>query len=301
MKEKFLRLTDVFRITNRTEENIRLKIAAGLINKYDKDGKKLSNPLQSTGFFKLSEVLKAYNIQDYESVQEEFVRKRKLPDSIIENIVPKSIVICNDLVELKRLLPQSIDTCISFFPYNPTIRNKPFKINPGQPSAIESHKKWMEEIIRVLSEKGNYLVHSTPENLPYYGVYLDKFMHFKYWLVNKIENHPGESFNLTPQRLLSVTSGTLFYLKTDKGFRINRVREIIHCEYCGENIKDYGGKKHLIHQNGAIISDVWKHISSPLGTYSDQLLTRLINLSCDASSNLLLAPFPGELHARYKA
>ncbi|MFW9853619.1 MAG: hypothetical protein ACFFFG_01065 [Candidatus Thorarchaeota archaeon] len=301
MKETFLKLTDVFRITNRTEENIRLKIAAGLINKYDRDGNKLSNPLQETGYFKLSEVLNVYNIQDYESVKQEFLKKRIQPDSVIENIIPESIVICNNLPKLKKLPSHSIDTCISFFPYDPRIRNKPYKTNPDRSYVIESHKEWIKEVTRILNERGNYLIHSTPELLPYYGVYLDKFMHFKYWLVSKAEILPPDHDDDVLKRLSSVTNGTLFYLKTDKGFRINRIRETFRCEYCGRNIKDYGGKKHLIHHNGAIISDVWKYISSPSGVFSDQLLARLINLSCDTDSKLLLTPFPGDLHARYRA
>ncbi|MFW9779453.1 MAG: hypothetical protein ACFFE8_11415, partial [Candidatus Heimdallarchaeota archaeon] len=281
--------------------NIRLKIAAGLINKYDKHGNKLSNPLQETGYFKLSEVLDVYNIQDYELVKQEFLRKRIRPDSVIENIIPESIVICNNLSEIKKLPSRSIDTCISFFPYDPRIRSKPYKIDPDRSNVIEPHKEWIKEVIRILNERGNYLIHSTPELLPYYGVYLDNFLHFKYWLVSKTETLPPDHNDEDSKRLSSVTNGTLFYLKTDKRFRINRIRETVRCEYCSRNIKDYGGKKHLIHHNGAIISDVWKYISSPLGEFSDQLLARLINLSCDADSKLLLAPFPGDLHARYRA
>lgn len=301
IKEKLLRLTDVFRITNRAEENIRIKIAAGLLNKYDKEGNKLTNPLQETGYFKLSEVLNVYNIQDYKAIQAEFVKKRQRPDSILEDVIPEVIVIINSLEELKRLPSQSVDTCISFFPYAPTIKNKSFKKSPNQPLAIESHQNWMKEVVRVLNNKGNYLVHSTPEYLPYYGIYLDKSMYFKYWLVNRIENPQQKDHEFNSRRLPNVTNGTLFYLKSDKGFQINRIRDKVHCEYCGRNIKDYGGKKHLIHQNGAIISDVWKNISSPVGAQSDQLLTRLINLSCNTSSKLLLAPISGDLHARYRA
>lgn len=37
------------------------------------------------------------------------------------------------------------------------------------------------------------------------------------------------------------------------------------------------------------------------GKPSDELISRLINLSCDNSSKLLIAPFRGELNERYKS
>ncbi|MFW9992962.1 MAG: DNA methyltransferase [Candidatus Odinarchaeota archaeon] len=294
--DKLIRLHDVFKVTNRTEENIRSKIESGLINKYDKHGTKLANPLQETGFFKLSEVLKAYNITDHEKVRKEFVRKRRKPDSILEDIAPSRITVINSLEELEGIPSESYDTCLSFFSYDLDLKKKPFTTKDRNELPIISHHQWMKEIVRILNKQGNFLIHSSPEHLPYYGVFLEECnMIFRCWIANRLENGVQSA-----KRLDAVTNGTLFYLKSNKNFRLNRIREITHCEYCRENIKDYGGKKLLIHDNGAIISDVWKNTISKGDQHSDELVRRLINLSCTDDSSLLLAPFRGELHERYR-
>ncbi|MHA2331736.1 MAG: hypothetical protein ACXAEU_06900 [Candidatus Hodarchaeales archaeon] len=295
-KDKLIRLQEVFRITNRTEENIRAKIETGLINKYDKHGKKLANPLQETGFFKLFEVLNAYGITDHEKTREEFIKKRLEVDSVIEDIIPAQVRIITSLDEFATIPDGSFDTCLSFFPYDLKLKTIAFsrKEDKHPLEQVRNHRSWMKEILRILDDHGNYLVHSTPELLPYYAVYLDKHATFKYWIVNKIE----DIFQSRDQ-LRSVTNGTLFYIKSSKNFRLNRIRETILCDYCGKNVKDYGGKKLLIHRHGSIISDVWKHITEIDGNPSDELIKRLINISCNEDSTLLLAPFRGELHDRY--
>ncbi len=68
----------------------------------------------------------------------------------------------------------------------------------------------------------------------------------------------------------------------------------MNCSFCNKPLKDYGGKKHLQHVDGMIISDVWHQVGLQNCIHSD-VLKRLIDLSCDSNSTLLLAPFDGEI------
>jgi site-specific DNA-methyltransferase (adenine-specific) len=53
--------------------------------------------------------------------------------------------------------------------------------------------------------------------------------------------------------------GALIFTKNN--LEVNKIR-IPHkfCKFCGEPLKDWGGKKHLMHPEGTMISDVWKHL-----------------------------------------
>ncbi len=84
-------------------------------------------------------------------------------------------------------------------------------------------------------------------------------------------------------------------------FRINKVRiPYRNCSHCYKPLKDYGGKKHLRHSDGMVVSDIW-HLEIDQNTNSvsynihSTVLRRLIDLSCNSDSSLLIAPFNGEV------
>ena len=92
-------------------------------------------------------------------------------------------------------------------------------------------------------------------------------------------------------------------MKSPKKFRINRVRIPYRiCSFCSEPLKDYGGKKHLRHVDGMVISDIWHFEDDQIDSVNDihsSILKRLIDLSCTSSTTLLLAPFDGEMPYEY--
>jgi site-specific DNA-methyltransferase (adenine-specific) len=51
-----------------------------------------------------------------------------------------------------------------------------------------------------------------------------------------------------------------------------------YCPVCDKTTKDYGGKKHLYHSYGTLMSDVWKDITYSPGTYPKDILERLTDL-----------------------
>ncbi len=110
----------------------------------------------------------------------------------------------------------------------------------------------LDDLIRALKPGGLLFVQGLPHYLPALGVYLDKRLKFKYWIV--LESAVNRMTNGLP----SVHSGLLMFVK-GHSYQINRVR-IPHefCAACGRTLKDWGGKTHLMNPEGTAISDIWK-------------------------------------------
>lgn len=118
----------------------------------------------------------------------------------------------------------------------------------------------------LVSEGGILYVYGTPYDLPYYASYLNSLVcgnyHFifKYWIVLNIDSQ-NRARTLQPSH-----QGLLLYVKsksannTTNGFRLNTSQcKVPHryCSYCDRNLKDWGGKKHLMNPAGTALSDVW--------------------------------------------
>ncbi|MFH1196420.1 MAG: site-specific DNA-methyltransferase [bacterium] len=89
-------------------------------------------------------------------------------------------------------------------------------------------------------------------------------------LVKPIERNgflPGEHVSLL---ILSAYQSTLKHTKTRIGYT--------YCPVCEKTTKDYGGKKHLYHEYGTIISDVWRDISYDPNEIPNNIIDRLCDL-----------------------
>jgi site-specific DNA-methyltransferase (adenine-specific) len=127
----------------------------------------------------------------------------------------------------------------------------------------------LDECIRILKTGGLLFVYGLPKDLPFWGEYLDKSrpdsgrMIFKYWIALDIDARE-RSETLCPSHM-----GLLFYLKSasaksQPAFHLNtKAVKVPHqfCAACGLNVKDWGGKKHLMHPDGTALADVWRDIS----------------------------------------
>lgn len=127
----------------------------------------------------------------------------------------------------------------------------------------------LKRCAELVSEGGILLVYGMPYDLPYYGSYLNtlalgdfRFI-FKYWIVLNIDNqHRGETLQPAHQGLLLYVKSKSSD-KTSNGFHLttNKCR-IPHrdCSHCERNLKDWGGKKHLMNPAGSAPSDVWRDL-----------------------------------------
>ena len=127
----------------------------------------------------------------------------------------------------------------------------------------------LKRCAELVSEGGILFVYGLPHDLPYYGSYLNtlelgdfRFI-FKYWIVLNIDNQQrGETLQPAHQGLLLYVKSKSSN-KTSNGFHLttNKCR-IPHryCSHCKMNLKDWGGKKHLMNPAGSAPSDAWNDL-----------------------------------------
>ncbi len=188
----------------------------------------------------------------------------------------------------------------------------------------KASEKLVNECVRVLRTGGWLFVYGLPEELPFWALRLSEIevdigapvsdpaqsqvtedsepgrrpalpsrMVFKYWIALEVDD-------ATPSKTLKPAhQGVLMFLKepVDKkgwpGPRLNiDAGRLPHayCAACGNTLKDWGGKKHLMNPRGAAISDVWRGLARQTlrdNTIPDELLQRLALLTDATKENAL--------------
>ena len=142
-------------------------------------------------------------------------------------------------------------------------------------------RETLTESMRCLKDGGLLFVQGLPDRLPEIGVFLDRFLKFKYWIA--VESSAQQPSHGLP----SVHAGVLLFVKGNEHFDIQRVR-FPHetCEHCGKPLRDWGGKSHLRHPDGFAISDVWKSLP-PANNYnqiSQPVLDTILKMVIPVSS-----------------
>jgi DNA modification methylase len=130
------------------------------------------------------------------------------------------------------------------------------------PASTDSLKACLDECVRVLKDGGLLFVQGRPEYLPELGVYLDQRLNFKYWIaIESTAQHRDHG-------LPSVHAAVLLFTKGNERFNVKRTRfPHQYCAFCNRTLKDWGGKAHLMHPDGYVISDVWKDLP-PANNYT---------------------------------
>lgn len=127
----------------------------------------------------------------------------------------------------------------------------------------------LADCARVVRPGGWLCVYGSPRWLPDWGVRLvgpDRIASpwmFKYWIAIELDAAPRAGFLQPAHR------GLLMFLRErpdsahQPPFRLNTATvRVAHrfCAACGRHLKDWGGKKHLMHPLGAMLSDVWRDL-----------------------------------------
>lgn len=127
----------------------------------------------------------------------------------------------------------------------------------------------LAESVRMLAPGGLLFVYGHPRELPFWGERLAAArgetwrLVFKYWIALELDDTPRAD-SLKPAH-----RGLLFFHK-DRADRhkpsappLNTTEvKVPHafCAACGKNVKDWGGKKHLMNPKGTALSDVWRDL-----------------------------------------
>ena len=110
----------------------------------------------------------------------------------------------------------------------------------------------LDGCVRALKPGGLLFVQGRVDQLPDIGVYLDSQLTFKYWIAIASEPYRPSA------GLPSTHAGVLMFVKGAR-FEMQKVRfPHEHCAFCERTLRDWGGKAHLMHPDGYMISDVWK-------------------------------------------
>lgn len=201
----------------------------------------------------------------------------------------------NHFESLKALKDESKSVIVLSTFFNP--KTKLHLIEPQNFKLSNNSIRLLDECTRVLTFGGLLFVYGLPHDLPYFGEYLSSVsneklqMLFKYWITLDIDDEPRAG-TLKPS-----SQGLLMFLKSkatnNTPFNLNTSTVRVphaYCAACQQNVKDYGGKKHLMNPKGVALSDVWRDFPRRNITdhiVPDSVLNRIFDLTQDHNSTYL--------------
>lgn len=214
---------------------------------------------------------------------------------MIEKFINR-IVQGNCLELFKNIPDNSVDITFADPPFNLKKNYTSYSDSLEFQEYLNWCEKWISEMVRVTKPTGSIFLHNIPKWLTYYAAYLNKFAKFKHWISWDAPTAPmGKS--LQPAHY-----GILFYTKEAKGAKIYELRHPHKRDRKqGFLLKDYGGKKDLLHPFGPLVSDVWTDIHRiKHNTKRDphpcqlpiHLMDRLILMTTD-EDDIVFDPFSG--------
>ena len=103
---------------------------------------------------------------------------------------------------------------------------------------------------------------------------LNKNIHLKLWITVKLETPIARRGYIAERH-----SALLIFTRYKDSLKHTKMRiGYTYCPYCDKTTKDYGGKKHLYHEFGTLISDVWRDIAVNFEEYPTEIEERLADL-----------------------
>lgn len=200
-----------------------------------------------------------------------------------------------DAIEFLKSLPDdSVDLFFTDPPYNLNKNYDSSSDNMSEDEYIRWCVEWLTEAVRILKPGGAlFLLH-----IPKYAIPLSAFLQtkltFQHWIV-------WNAMGAYSKRPVMPAHYAILYFTKGKPAIVNEVRtEHKRCRKCGELIADYGGKKHLIHPVGPLISDVWNDIGRAKHKQRQQhpcklperLVERILKIASNPGS-VIVDPFVG--------
>lgn len=206
-------------------------------------------------------------------------------------------ILQGDCLDLFKSIPdESIDVTFADPPFNLKKKYNNYKDKLELESYLEWCREWIREMVRVTKPTGSIFLHNIPKWLTYYAGFLNEIADFKHWISWDAPTAPmGKT--LQPSHY-----GILYYAKNSKENKFYEIRyPHKRCRKCDYLLKDYGGKKAMLHPFGPLVSDVWTDIHRiKHNKYRDEhpcqlpihLLERVILMSSD-EGDIILDPFNG--------
>lgn len=183
-----------------------------------------------------------------------------------ENTIPLEYdkVKLHDTSELATLETRAPDVWCLLMPF--ILEREPEKEN-----TVIGH---LTEFSEKLHHDSVLIILTTPQHAAKIYLQLQASVKFQLWIVLKLQSPIQRNgflpFHHAALLVLSKYRGSLKHTKT----RISYT----YCPTCERTTKDYGGKKHLYHEYGTLMSDIWRDISYNPEGEPDEIIARLQDL-----------------------
>lgn len=202
-----------------------------------------------------------------------------------------------DCIEFMRNIPDgSIQLVFADPPFNVNKKYLSYDDKLSSEEYWSWTSTWLHECVRILRDDGSLFLYNIPRHLIHSVAILNEIAMFRHWIAWDSVGKPlGPT--LQPSHY-----GILFYSKTDnvKYYDVRAPHKV--CRHCHGYLKDYGGKEHLRHKFGTLVSDVWndlhrnRHASKRIDNHPCQLpvhlLERILLIGSD-SGDVVFDPFCG--------
>jgi len=122
---------------------------------------------------------------------------------------------------------------------------------------LKLHYK-INQFIQLSHPDSVVVILSSPVFMSEMGIALTSEAHIKLWVAVKLSD---EDEDQDLKQLRQQHSALLILTKNKKSLKHTKTRiGYSYCPYCERTTKDYGGKKHLYHEYGTLMSDIWRDI-----------------------------------------
>ncbi len=163
---------------------------------------------------------------------------------------------------IKNVKPDSANTEFIILPFYRTLEEV-----PGKSDLLSD----LNTFIKRCNENSTVVILTSPLFAADFCSQLNHDVHLKLWVVVKLEKAIENSGYLPEKNaallILTRYKDSLSHTKTRIAYS--------YCPSCDKTTKDYGGKKHLYHQFGTLISDVWRDITVDFDNYPKDIALRL--------------------------
>ena len=171
--------------------------------------------------------------------------------------------------------------------YDPDSRYRPFNLKASEEKeSLEQNQNLILSAAERLSPCGLMFVYGLPAHLARYATALSSRLTLRYWIT--VRTMTGQK----PSGLRPEHTGLSLFSKP--GVALNSIR-VPHprCLYCDKTLKDWGGKSHLMHPAGVMLSDVWRDlVVDPQDRLPAEVFERILQLSQSRDRTSLLLAVP---------
>ncbi len=178
-------------------------------------------------------------------------------------------------------------------PYDPDSRYRPFNFKAcEEKESLEQNQNLIQAAAERLSPDGLMFVYGLPAHLARYATAISSRLTLRYWI--SVRTMTGQkSSGLRPEH-----TGLALFSKSSAPLNSIRVPHP-RCLYCDKPLKDWGGKSHLMHPVGVMLSDVWRDlVVDPQDRMPSEVFERILQLSQSRDRTSLLLAVPDRPAAR---